>query len=81
MKKNVCNEEECDIIAQAPKDAQMFVVCFVLVCFRATLAACGGSQARAGIKAVASGLHHSNMGSSCICDLHHIRGKVGFLTH
>ena len=41
--------------------------------FRAAPTAYGGSQARGQIRATAAGLCHShrNVGSHCICDLHH----------
>ena len=46
---------------------------FVFCLFRAALMACGGSQARGPIGAIAAGLHrsHSNAGSDCVCDVHH----------
>ena len=47
------------------------ILCVCLfVFFRAAPAACGGSQARGLIRAVAAGLCHSSVGSK-ICDLYH----------
>ena len=47
---NACHQPRCFFF--------FFLLSFVF--FRDALAACGGSQARGGIRAVAAGLHHSN---------------------
>ena len=45
--------------------------CFVLFVFRAALAACTSFQVRGWIRAVATSLHHSHMGSELHLQLHH----------
>ena len=56
------------------RDASLYLLIFFFFLFRATPAAYGGSQARGGIRAVATSLHHrhSNSGSEPhLQNLHH----------
>ena len=59
-----------------------FLLLLLLLCFRAALAAYGGSQARGQIGAVATSLCHSHIHSSArseICYLHHSSGQCWIL--
>ena len=59
---SVDGDREKEIPSHCRLDAPpVFVLfCFVFPLFRATLTACGGSQARGQIGAVAASLHHSH---------------------